>query len=72
MGFLMETAALLGIDTCPLEGLDPVAYDKILKLEDTGYSTVAAVACGYRHAEDKYQHAKKVRFDKHEVIQHIV
>lgn len=68
MGFLMETAAILGIDTCPLEGLDPAAYDKILKLESSGYKTVAAVACGYRHSEDKYQGLKKVRFDQTDVI----
>lgn len=68
MGFLMETAALLSIDTCPLEGLDPAAYDKILKLENSGYKTVAAVACGYRHADDKYQSVKKVRYDQSDVI----
>jgi nitroreductase len=68
MGFLMETAALLNIDTCAIEGLDPAAYDRILKLEDSEYSTVAAVACGYRHADDKYQVAQKVRFDSNEVI----
>lgn len=71
MGFLMETAALMKIDTCPLEGLDPAAYDKILGLEGSGYSTVAAVAVGYRHPEDKYAGAKKVRFDSTDVIQYV-
>jgi nitroreductase len=71
MGFLMETAALLEIDTCPIEGLDPAAYDKILKIEDSEYATVAAVACGYRHADDKYQFAKKVRFDSSSVVKFV-
>ena len=71
MGFIMETAAVLEIDTCPLEGLDPKGYDKVLGLENTGYGTVAGVACGYRHAEDKYQKIKKVRFDKDDVISYI-
>lgn len=71
MGFLMETAALMKIDTCPLEGLDSAAYDKILGLEGSGYSTVAAVAVGYRHPEDKYAGAKKVRFDSTDVIQYV-
>ncbi|MEK6773081.1 MAG: NAD(P)H-dependent oxidoreductase [Bdellovibrionota bacterium] len=71
MGFLMETAALLSIDTCPLEGLDPLSYDKILNLEGTDYLSVAAVALGYRHADDKTQNNKKVRFDKKEVIQYL-
>ncbi len=69
MGFLMETAALLKIDTCPMEGLDPKAYDKILNLEGTGWATVAAVAVGYRHAEDVLQNAKKVRFETKDVVQ---
>ena len=71
MGFLMETAALLKVDSCPMEGLDPAKYDEILKLNGTGWKSVAAVALGYRHTEDGLQHAKKVRFDREQVIQHI-
>jgi nitroreductase len=68
MGFLLETAALLNIDSTPMEGLDPAEYDKMLGLEGTGYKTVCAVALGYRHKEDGYQHAKKVRIPKEEFI----
>lgn len=68
MGFLMETAALLGVDTCPIEGLEPEQYDKILNLAGSGYKTVAAVALGYRHPEDKYQSTKKVRFAVDDVV----
>lgn len=71
MGFLLETAALLEIDTVPMEGIDPKAYDGILGLENTAYATVAAVALGYRSVDDKYQHAKKVRFAKEQVIEKI-
>lgn len=70
MGFLMETAAFLNIDTCPFEGLDPAAYDKILDLEGGDYLTVAAVAVGYRHPEDKFQFMKKVRYEKSEIIEY--
>lgn len=69
MGMLMESAALMKIDTCPIEGIDPVKYDEILNLKNTPYATVAVVACGYRHADDKYAGAKKVRFNKQDVIQ---
>jgi nitroreductase len=69
MGFLMETAALLGVDTCPIEGLDPAKYDEILKLTGTNYATVATVALGHRSAEDGYQRLKKVRFSSSEVIE---
>ena len=68
MGFAMEAAALLKVDTCALEGLDPQAYDKILNLESTTYKTVAAIAFGYRHDDDKYQNLAKVRFEAKDVM----
>ena len=71
MGQMMLAAATLGVDSCPMEGLDPAAYDKILNLESTGFATVAAVAFGYRHSDDKYQFAKKSRFPSNQVIQKI-
>jgi nitroreductase len=72
MGSLMCSAALLNIDTCALEGLDATAYDTALNLENSGYATIAAVALGYRHDADVYQHAKKVRFDHDDVIKTLV
>jgi nitroreductase len=69
MGFLLETAALRGIDACPMEGLDPVQYDKILGLAGSDFATVAAVALGYRSAADNYQHLKKVRFKPEQLIE---
>jgi nitroreductase len=71
MGFLMETAALLEIDSCPMEGITPAEYDKILGLASGDYSAVSVVALGYRHAEDGYQHAKKVRKPSTEIFQFI-
>jgi nitroreductase len=71
MGFLLETAALLKIDSVPMEGLDPVAYDKILNLGGTGWTTAMTVALGYRAQDDQYQHAKKVRFSEKDLIEYI-
>jgi nitroreductase len=71
LGNLMTSAALLGIDTCPMEGLDPLAYDKILGLEGSPYRTIVACAVGYRHAEDKYASTPKVRFDKSRIVEHL-
>jgi nitroreductase len=68
MGSFLTTAALMEIDALPMEGLDPAGYDKALGLEGSGYKTVAAIACGYRSADDKFQHAKKVRFDSADVL----
>jgi nitroreductase len=71
LGGFMTAAALLGVDTCPMEGLDPAAYDKALGLEGTGYFTVAACPAGYRSAEDKHASRPKVRYAKNHIITHI-
>lgn len=71
MGTFMTAAALLGIDTCPMEGIDPAAYDRILGLEGSGYQTLAACPAGYRDPADKYATLPKVRFPKDRVIIHL-
>ncbi|MDQ8183007.1 NAD(P)H-dependent oxidoreductase [Pelagicoccus sp. SDUM812005] len=71
LGQLMFAAAALGVDACPMEGIDPAAYDRILGLEDSGYSTVVACPLGYRAAGDKYATTAKVRFEKSDLIQRI-
>lgn len=68
LGFLLSNAPLLGIDACPIEGLEPAMYDDILDLPSEGYATKVACALGYRSAEDQYAHAKKVRYTRDEVI----
>ncbi|HEY0429781.1 MAG TPA: NAD(P)H-dependent oxidoreductase [Pyrinomonadaceae bacterium] len=68
LGFLLETAALLGIDACPMEGFDAAQFDKILGLED--YSAVALCALGYRDSENDWlAPLAKVRFPKDELIE---
>lgn len=71
LGQLMFAAAALGVDACPMEGIDLAAYDKILGLEGSGYSTVVACPLGYRSGTDKYASAPKVRFKKSELIKNI-
>jgi nitroreductase len=68
LGNLMTAAALLGVDACPLEGLSPADYDKILNLDGTGYKTVVALALGYRGAGDKYATLPKVRYEARDLI----
>jgi len=68
LGNLMTSAAVLGIDTCPMEGLDPAKYDQILGLEGSGYATCVACAVGYRASDDKYATLPKVRYPAAEVI----
>ena len=69
LGNLLTAAALLGIDACPMEGLDPAKYDEVLGLSAKGYATVCACALGYRAAADKYATTKKVRFPAAELIE---
>lgn len=70
LGNLMTAAAAVGVDSCPMEGIDPPKYDQILGIAGTEYSTVVACALGYRHAEDYYPKLAKVRFSPSEVIVH--
>ena len=69
MGTLLTSAALLGIDACPFEGIEPAKYDEILGLQGSGYATVAACPLGYRAADDKYASTPKVRFEPEEVVE---
>lgn len=71
VGTLLTSAALIGIDACPMEGINPAQYDEILGLKDKGYTTLAVVTLGYRSASDAYASLPKVRFDRAEVIQHV-
>lgn len=68
LGSLMTCAAVLGVDACPMEGLNPTEYDQVLGLTGSGYATVVACALGYRSAGDKYAALKKVRYETSDVI----
>jgi nitroreductase len=68
LGQFMASAAMLGIDTCPMEGIDRARYDEILKLKDTAFTTVVGCAAGYRATDDNYAAAPKVRFRPEEII----
>jgi len=70
LGQFMASAALVGVDTCPMEGIEPATYDEILGLTNTGYGTVVGCAAGYRSETDKYAQSPKVRFNLSEVIEH--
>jgi nitroreductase len=71
LGNLMTCAAMLGVDACPMEGIVPAEYDKILNLNGSGYATVVACALGYRAVSDKYASLTKVRYETKDVVQQI-
>ena len=71
IGATMTAAALLGIDTCPMEGIEGPKYDALLGLASEGYASVCAVAFGYRSADDKHAALPKVRYAHADVLKHV-
>lgn len=71
LGNFMTTAALMGIDTCPMEGFLPAAYDEALDLDQKGLTTAVLCPAGYRHSDDKYASLPKVRYPATDVIHHV-
>jgi nitroreductase len=71
LGNLLTSAALLGIDACPMEGFDRAQYDEILGLREKGLASAVLAAVGYRLPEDKYASAAKVRFPKEQIFARI-
>jgi len=71
LGNLLTSAALLGIDACPMEGFDRAQYDEILGLKAKGYSSAVIATLGYRLPTDKYAGAPKVRFAREDIFQDV-
>ncbi|MGF1488367.1 MAG: NAD(P)H-dependent oxidoreductase [Prochloraceae cyanobacterium] len=71
LGQFMTCAAMLEIDTCPMEGFNPPKYDEILGLTDTRYSSVVLCPAGYRADDDKYSSLPKVRFSTDKVVDYM-
>jgi nitroreductase len=71
LGQFMTSAALLGVDTCALGGIDRDKYVEILGLDPEKYMVVVACAAGYRAGDDKYASVPKVRFEDSEVLAHV-
>ena len=69
LGTFMTAAALLEVDTCAIEGFDPLAYDRILNLADSPYRSCVVCAAGYRDSSDGYASLAKVRYEPAELIE---
>ena len=68
---LMDSAALLELDTCPIEGFVPAKYNEILKLESKKLTASVCCAVGYRSAEDKYAELPKSRFSVEKIFSEV-
>ena len=69
LGQFMLSAALVGVDTCPMEGFVPEKFDEVLGLTKDGLTTAVLCPAGYRHADDRYATLPKVRFQPEQVIE---
>ena len=58
LGVMMTTAALLGIDSAPMEGFDPIAVNEILELNEKHLSSTVLLAIGYRGEDPSASHPK--------------
>jgi nitroreductase len=70
LGNLLTSAALLGVDTCAIEGFSPPDYDRILGLENGDYQSCVVCACGHRSSSDNYANLAKVRYSATDLIEH--
>jgi nitroreductase len=71
LGNLLTSAALLGIDACPMEGFNRAQFDEILGLPQKGLASAAVATLGYRATTDKYAALAKVRFPKEKIFIHV-
>jgi len=71
LGNFMASAAVLGVDTCPMEGFNPARVDEILGLPAQGYATTVMALAGYRSPDDKYASHPKVRHKAEHMIARI-
>jgi len=71
LGQVITSAALLGIDACPMEGIVKDEYNRVLGLTNTGYTTTVACPLGYRSPDDKYANIPKARFPSDKIIDHL-
>lgn len=71
LGTFLTSAAALGVDACPMEGIDAAKYDELLGLPAKGYHALFVAAAGHRAADDAYATQPKVRFDAKEIVEHV-
>lgn len=68
LGIMIETAAILGIDSCPMEGFDPKAVSEILGLDSHNATPLAFLTLGFRANEEESVKYKKFRLPANEIV----
>ena len=68
LGTVMTIAADLKIDTCPMEGFEPKAYQEMLGLEAENLMPVVILPIGYRSEAEETASLPKVRKSREEFV----
>lgn len=68
LGTLLQGAAALGIDACPIEGFDAAGLDAALGLPARGLTAVVLVSLGYRSTGDLNAGLPKSRFGEETIF----
>lgn len=68
LGMALAVAAENEIDTTPMEGFDPAAFDTILGLGALNLTACLVLAAGFRSTEDAHQNEAKVRFSESDLF----
>ncbi len=68
LGNLLTVCAVERIDSCPMEGFVPAAFEEILELGSKGLEPVLLLPVGYRAASDMFSDFAKVRRTEAESI----
>lgn len=72
LGVFLAAAANLGIDACPMEGIDPKQYDELLKPAlGSDYTTLCVATAGYRASDDAIAGMAKVRYPIDDVVKYL-
>ena len=67
LGFALAACAELNVDSCPMDGFDPIAIKKILNLSDD-FLPIAYLAVGYRDPSDEAALRPKYRISEKEIF----
>ncbi len=69
LGVLLTSAAVEGVDACPMEGFDSSKFDEVLGLKEKGLKSVVLATVGYRAEDDEFKDFVKVRKSKEELYE---
>jgi nitroreductase len=68
MGNLLTVCAVERIDSCPMEGFVPEAFEALLGLAEKSLEPVLLLPVGYRSESDMFSSFKKVRKKESEAV----